>query len=239
MPNTDVIIYFSLAAQLTSRLSLKVPYTMKEYQVGFEKNVAIELPIRVLAQKSQQGAYEFAFTPTHLENNGKPQGEIQLYSYESVPYTAVVQQPFAKTLAQKYQEFNRVKTQQQGQAQKFTVGQQYGIKAVIESQSDRSKYPQWNKFTSSKTKVLLKVEEQAINTVIVSIGQDKQFTLKQSRQQQQQQSQSQSGSDSNSQENTVNTSGSSSSEENDRKSSNSFDKIVKIKLVPSTLNMSL
>ena len=104
-------VYLAAAGQLKARLTLKVPYTQKYYQVGTEKNVAVELPLRIVAQKSKSDdALQFAITPTHVDAKGTPSGEIRILSIDTVPYTAVIKDPWARKMSDKYESYDVIRT---------------------------------------------------------------------------------------------------------------------------------
>jgi len=161
---------FSIAGQIKHRLTVKVPYTMKQYTVGFERNLALEMPLRVVAQK-QNGAIALAVTPTHLENSGKPTGQIRVVSYDQLPYTAVVRDPWAKSLHQKYEEFNPIRTSKQSKQESEQYdSENFGFSAFYESETDRhtSATKDYDMFLYTNLNVTLDLQKSPCNTVIVT-----------------------------------------------------------------------
>jgi len=163
----------SVAGQVKYRLTAKVPYTMKEYQVGFERNLALELPIRVIAQKTAGGSISMAFTPTHLDNAGRPTGEIQLVAYHQLPYTAIVRDPWAKTLNQKYEEFTPIRTSRQAQRESQTFeSDNFGFSGQYEYESDKhsSATKNYDMFLYNTRKFTWNCAKSDTNTLVVVAG---------------------------------------------------------------------
>jgi len=175
-------IYLSLVGQFKARLTAKIPYTMRYYQVGYEKNLAIELPLRIVAQKTKYEAVQIAVTPTHLDNNGQPQGDIRIVSYDQVPYTAVIKDPWARHLSEKYEDFEIIRTGRP-QQQKFNLGrEELGMKFTFEMESDKPSRSSnsWDYFLYKNYNFTLDLDESKTNTILFSLGQGRASQLQRS-----------------------------------------------------------
>lgn len=162
----------SAIGQLKARLTIKVPYTQRYYQVGIERNLALELPIRVVAEKKQGSAIQFAVTPTHLENNGKPSGEIRVVSYDQLPYTAVIKDPWAKTLSQKYESFDLIRTGKPSQSHSKVGREELGLSFVYENEYDRAVRggAAWNYVLYKNMNVTFDLTNSRTNTVLFTFA---------------------------------------------------------------------
>jgi hypothetical protein len=178
-------VYLSAVGQIKARLTAKVPYTQKYYQVGYERNVAVELPLRIVAQKTHSQAIQFAITPTHLENHGQPSGSIRVLSYDQVPYTAIIKNPFARTMSDKYESYDEIRTEKNPSLYNEKYGKdELGLKFTYEVESDRPGTPSpgqsqtlklqkkalWSNYMYRNVNVTLDLSNSRTNTVLFTFG---------------------------------------------------------------------
>jgi hypothetical protein len=167
-------VYMSLVGQMKTRLTLKVPYTEKYYQVGYERNLAVELPLRIVAQRTKTQAVQFAITPTHLENHGQPSGQIRVVSYDQVPYIAVIKDQWARTTDQRYESFNIIRTGKQTEFNGRYGQEEVGIKMKYEHEFDKvpgsSDYKRWDSVLYKNVNLTMDLTASRTNTVLLTIG---------------------------------------------------------------------
>jgi hypothetical protein len=167
-------VYLSLVGQMKTRLTLKVPFTEKYYQVGYERNLAVELPLRILAQKTKTQAIQFAITPTHLENHGQPSGEIRIVSYDHVPYSAVIKDQWARTVSERYESFDLIRTGKQNEISQRFGQEEIGIKMKYEHVYDKvqssSDYKKWSPVLYKNLNLTMDLSASRTNTILVTVG---------------------------------------------------------------------
>lgn len=167
-------VYIAAAGQLKARLTLKVPYTQKYYQVGTEKNVAFELPLRIVAQKSRSDdAIQFAITPTHMDSQGTPSGQIRILSVDTVPYTAVIKDPWARKMSDKYETYDVIRTGKPTRDSAKIGREELGLKFIYETEEDKhvSSSRHWDYLLYKNMNITADLSASETNTILVTLGQ--------------------------------------------------------------------
>jgi hypothetical protein len=166
-------VYLTAVAQMKARLTIKVPYVQKYYQTGYERNIALELPVKFVAQKSHRDVLQVALTLTHIENHSQPQGKIRLFSYDQIPYNAIIQDPWTTSVAQRYESFDTVRTGRRPEQEKIRVGrEELGYKFIYEDEADRPTYTSrhWQEMLYRSLNVVVDLSQSRTNTVLLTMA---------------------------------------------------------------------